>query len=129
MEQFLAVLLRVVFEILDEALHELLAGVPTDVALRTACVVASESKPVGPALAAAGYLLHETSGAALSVLPFPHRFARISRRLHSVSLVLNPVMIGLILIGLILIGLILIGLILSQVGLRAQNNEQRYQPN
>ena len=81
-----------VFEILGETLLELLAGVLTDVALRSAGAVASESKPVGPALALAGYLLLGTSARAISVLLFPPRLALVPR-VHGVRLDFSPVIL------------------------------------
>ena len=98
---------------LGEALLELLAGVLTDVALRSACAVASESKPVGSALAAAGYLSFGTSARAIGVLFLPQRLAPVSR-FDGVSLVLSPVIHW-------------PDHVAGQT--RVQKNEQRYHPN
>jgi len=80
-------LLEVVFQVIAEAF--------TALAVRSVRNVVGESKGINPILAGAGYLLLGTACGAVSLLLWPHPLVHPSR-FHGISLVISPVITGLI---------------------------------
>ena len=88
-------LLNVVLEILVEVLFQIAAEAVTARAVRAVRKEAGGSEPFHPVLAGAGYLVLGAVCGVASVLIYPHPFFHPSR-IHGISLVVSPVVTGLV---------------------------------
>jgi hypothetical protein len=95
MEDFILALLSGAAEILIEVVFQWIAEAFTVLIIRSIRNAASESKAIGPVLAALGYLLLGVGFGTVSVLLFPHPLVHPSK-LHGISLVVSPLITGLI---------------------------------
>jgi hypothetical protein len=109
MEELIFALLCGIAEVLAEMFSEVVLGAIVDLMVRSTRNLVAESKPIGPVLAAVGYLSLGSGLGLLSIFLLPHSLIPRSR-FHGVSLLVSPV---------------LTGLVMSQVGrfLRRQGKE------
>jgi hypothetical protein len=95
MEDLILALLSGAFELLLEVLLEVVAGAFTDVAVRSTRIAIKKSKSISPIFAVALYLSLGAACGYVSLLIFPHPLLHPSR-MHGISLILSPVLTGLI---------------------------------
>ena len=94
MEDFLAGLLSIVFEVFGEALLQLAVEVIIALADRSVRSVSDESKAVNPVFAIAGYLSLGVAVGFVSLVLFPYPIFHPSK-FHGVSLLASPILTGL----------------------------------
>ncbi|MGA2048200.1 MAG: hypothetical protein ABSG96_10935 [Terracidiphilus sp.] len=102
MEELLVALLAGIAELLGEVLIELVAEALTAFVVRAFRSVFGESMAFGTILAALGYLMLGAVFGGLSVIILPHPLIHPTR-IHGASLVISPIVTGLIMaqIGLV----------------------------
>jgi hypothetical protein len=102
MEDLFLALLSGAAELLIEVVFQWIAEASAVAIIRSVRNANRESKVVSPVLAAAGYLLLGAGFGAVSVLFFPHPLVHPSK-FHGISLVVSPIITGLIMskIGLV----------------------------
>ena len=99
MEDFLLAFVEVLLEVLIQVVGEAIL----DMIVRSSRNAVKESEAVSPVLAAAGYLLLGAACGVVSIFFFPHPLIHPSR-IHGISLLVSPVITGLIMaqVGLLL---------------------------
>ena len=95
MDDLIIALLSGAAELLFEVFFQWIAEVLTGFVIRSVKEAAKGSKPVSPILAAVGYLSLGVVFGVVSVLLLPHPIFHPSR-LHGVSLLISPLVTGLI---------------------------------
>jgi hypothetical protein len=94
MEELIAGLLSIVFEVFGEALLQLAVEVIIALADRSVRSVSDESKAVNPVFAIAGYLSLGVAVGFVSLVLFPYPIFHPSK-FHGVSLLASPILTGL----------------------------------
>jgi hypothetical protein len=95
MEDLIFALIYLIAEVLAAMFSEVVLGAIVDLMVRSTRNLRAESKPIGPVLAAVGYLSLGSGLGLLSIFLLPHALIPRSR-FHGVSLVVSPVLTGLV---------------------------------
>jgi hypothetical protein len=95
MEDFFLALLSGAAELLVEVVFQWIAEEFTVATIRSVRNATRKSRAINPVLAVMGYLLLGVGFGALSVFLFPHPLVHPSR-FHGISLILSPLITGLI---------------------------------
>ncbi len=99
MEDFLLMFVDLLFEVLIQVVGEAILGM----IVRSSRNAIKKSEPISPVLAAVGYLVLGAACGVVSIFFFPHPLIHPSR-IHGISLLVSPVITGLIMaqVGLLL---------------------------